>query len=72
MNIDIDYVKAQLQRRRSEKQLAKIARLTGLHPRSLYYIVDGGRDGRVSTLQKLQSFLKATENLRIIQEEKEP
>lgn len=57
MPIDIEYIRAQLRKRSDARQLAAVARGTGLNVRTLAYIL-AGRTGHAQTLDTLQTYLK--------------
>lgn len=60
MQLNIDYIVAQLQRRAAERQLVKVAQGAGVNIRTLQRIVvDKG--GSTKKLEKVQQFLADTE-----------
>lgn len=59
MEIDTDFIKTQLERRRDERQLHLVAKGACVSKRTLTYIL-AGRCGRAETLSGIQKYLKLT------------
>lgn len=59
--MEINYIKAQLQRRLHERQLSAVALASGVSRRTLYRIIDGKSNATMQTLGTLDTFLKRTE-----------
>jgi predicted transcriptional regulator len=68
VEISIEYIKGQLQRRAGERQLAAVARVSGVNLRTLHRLAKG-QAGTVTTAEKVQQFLKDTEKKRKIEEQ---
>jgi hypothetical protein len=60
MSINMEYIRAQLQRRAGERQLSRIAGHTGVTVRTLQRLAKG-QSGTVSNAQAVQDFLLRTE-----------
>jgi DNA-binding phage protein len=71
MKIDIDYIKAQLARRASERQLAKVARMSGVSPTMLRRIMNGDSRCAIGTVERLQDFLTRHEKVKKLVEGEE-
>lgn len=67
MELNPEYVKAQLQRRKAERQLAAVARGSGLTRRTIDYILNG-RSGHIKTITTLQKYLERTEGQKKLDE----
>ena len=63
MQINMDYIQAQLQRRAGERQLATIARALNINVRTLQRLAKG-QSGTVKNAQAVQQFLHDTERQR--------
>lgn len=63
MQIDMEYIRAQLTRRRDERQLSAVARGSGVSFRTLINVVNGYSNLRTGTATTLQEFLKATHRM---------
>ncbi len=63
--MDLDYIKTQLERRRGERQLSRVAEQTGITLRTLLYILEGKKP-RYSTIEVLHPFLKKTSRKRVL------
>lgn len=61
MTIEMEYIKAQLQRRAGERQLSMVARCSGVNLRTLQRLAKGDQ-GTVSNATKVQDFLRRTEH----------
>lgn len=61
MEINVEYIKGQLQRRAGSRQLAAVARAAGVNLRTLHRLKDG-KPGTVALANKVQKFLERTEN----------
>jgi predicted transcriptional regulator len=57
MEDKFDYVKAQLVRRKEERQLYKVADGSGVSRRAISYIMEG-RNARTDIVNKLYTYLK--------------
>lgn len=66
MEISIEYIKGQLQRRACERQLTAVARASGVNLRTLHRLAKG-KAGTVTTAERVQQFLKDTEKQRKIE-----
>lgn len=60
MDINIEYIKAQLQRRISERQLRKVADGSGVGLRTVHRIAHGA-GYTIKTAEKLQGYLERNE-----------
>lgn len=63
MEFDTDFIKAQLQRRRDEGQLAYVASGSGVSKRTITYVL-AGRVGRADTAAKLYKYLRRNMRLK--------
>lgn len=68
MELNLEYVRAQLERRKDQRQLAAVARGTKLSTRTLSYIING-RSGHIETIKTLQEYLKRTEGQKKLGQE---
>lgn len=59
MKINLDYIKEQLQRRATERQLPRVAHGSGVGLRTIHRVLSTGRC-TTSTAEALQSFLTTT------------
>jgi hypothetical protein len=67
MQINMDYIRAQLQRRASERQLAKVARMAHIGLNTLRRIIEG-KSCRMGIASDLQDFLTRHEKVRKLDE----
>lgn len=63
MNIEMEYIKAQLQRRAGERQLSAVARGSGVNLRTLQRLARG-QQGTIGNASKVQVYLQGTERLK--------
>ena len=64
MEISMEYIKAQLQRRSGERQLPKVVKGSGVALRTLHRIIKGQGDTQHSTVVALNEYLKRTEQVK--------
>lgn len=57
MQIDFEFIREQLERRKRERQLGAVAKGADVSKRTLTYII-GGRASHFETAEKLQVYLK--------------
>lgn len=69
--MEIEFIKAQLQRRSDERQLGKVAELSGVGRRTLHRIIKGG-NATLETLTKLSTFLTNTRDKKRLDDGREP
>jgi DNA-binding phage protein len=70
MEISIEYIKAQLQRRVAERQLSKVANGSGVALRTLRRILDDdSANATLHTLDTLTKYLKRTERDKKLEQE---
>lgn len=67
MDINLDYIVAQLQRRRDQRQLAKVARAVRVTTRTLANIMSG-RPGTTAIATRLQDYLRRTEHQKELED----
>jgi thiamine kinase-like enzyme len=66
MKIDPEYVKKELIRRTSERQLSLVALGCGVNVRTMQRIMAGYTGAKVKTVSALQTYLKNTERLHFL------
>jgi hypothetical protein len=67
MKINVEYIRGQLQRRAGSRQLAAVARGSGVNLRTLHRLKDG-TPGTIALAIKVQEFLERTEKDKDISE----
>lgn len=67
MAINTDFILAQLQRRRDEAQLQRVAAGTGLTARTLHNVLNG-KPITMTTATKLQDYLHANQHVRKLED----
>jgi hypothetical protein len=67
MQINMDYIRAQLQRRAGERQTAKVSRMAGVGINTIRRIIEGNAC-RLSIAGRLQPFLEKHEKVRKLDE----
>lgn len=68
MEISMDYIRSQLQRRAAERQLSAVAAGSKVHLRTLQRMVNG-HGGRIENAEKVQKFLRDTEREKKLSKE---
>jgi DNA-binding phage protein len=68
VEINVEYIKGQLQRRAGERQLTAVAKAAGVNLRTLHRM-QKGEPGTVALANKVQKFLERTEKDRHIEKD---